>query len=285
MKDQSLWTAIITPLFEDGTFDKESFIKLLKIQDNAGIGIVVLGSTGEALNLNEEEKKLVIKTAMEQKLNTPIIAGVGGFLLEECKDWIKWCESMGIQGFLVPTPLYSKPSIMGQYYWFKELLDTAKTPCMLYNVPSRAGTTLKREALEKLLDHPNFWSFKEASGSVEEFKAYRSLLKSQKLLSGDDILMPEFGAEGADGLVSVAANIWPNETNSYMDSCLNKSISSQDKEKWHKIASALFLAPNPVPTKWILKKQGLIKSDKLKAPLTTEDLTDIETVNETINLL
>lgn len=285
VKETKLWTAIITPLNSVNEIDIEEFIKLLKRQESAKNGIVILGSTGEGLNLTQKEKELIVTTTMDQNLETPIIVGVGGALIDSCVEWIKFCEAKGVHGFLVPTPLYAKPGLEGQYQWFKTLLDTATTPCMLYNVPSRAGTSLQREAIKRLINHPNLWSLKEASGTVEEFKAYRAVLKDHQLFSGDDILTPEFAKHGCDGLVSVASNIWPEKTSIFLNQCLSKSINQETYQLWQKVGNSLFTSPNPIPAKWILKELGVIKTANCKLPLTPEEVKNQGDLIDSIGLM
>lgn len=274
-----LWTAIITPLNEDLSLDLESFENLLREQEKARNGIVILGSTGEGINLDLAEKKKIVEFSANLNLNVPVFVGVGGSGLPQVKEWLEYCESKNIQGYLMPTPLYSKPGVIGQYNWFKELLDSVKRPCMLYNVPSRAGTTLQRDALKKLIDHPNFWAIKEASGSVEEFKAYSELLKGKEIFSGDDSLTPLFAKHGCSGLVSVASNIWPEKTNIFLEKSLNGTLSDDDFSTWDEVSNSLFLAPNPVPAKVLLYNQKRIKNKSLKAPLTFADLSKIDEEN------
>ncbi len=281
----NLWTAIITPLNEKGDIDFEDFLKLLKLQESAKCGVVILGSTGEGLNLSQKEKESIVQFTSDQNLSVPVLVGVGGFLLDSCLDWMSFCQKKNIQGFLVPTPLYAKPGPEGQYRWFKTLLDHSSLPCMLYNVPSRAGTTLRREALEKLKDHKNFWSLKEASGSVEEFKAYNDLLPGQKIFSGDDVLTPDFAKVGCAGLVSVAANIWPKKTQQFLNQCLDGSLTSESRNLWETAGNSLFTSPNPIPTKWILKELGIIKSSSLKPPLTIEEVKNEGQLRETISMM
>jgi 4-hydroxy-tetrahydrodipicolinate synthase len=198
LKKYPLWTALITPLQTSQKVDFTSLASLLREQNQVGNGILILGSTGEALNLQLDEKKHILNFVCEQNLQVPIMVGVGGHNLEETKNWIKYLETLPLDSYLMVTPIYSKPGPLGQFYWFKELLDESSRPSILYNVPSRAGTSLNHQSFSKLKDHPQLFGLKEASGSQEEFKKFRKIAPHLKIYSGDDPLWPSFARLGAD---------------------------------------------------------------------------------------
>ena len=167
-----LWTAVITPLKEDGKIDFDSLKKLLKAQEAAGNGVLTLGSTGEALNLDKSETEEILDFTLDQNLSVPIMCGVGGINLGETTKWVEYLNTKNLDAYLMVSPLYAKPGDEGQYEWFKTLMDTSNKPVMLYNVPGRTGLPLSLNAVERLNTHENFWAIKEASGSPEKFKEY-----------------------------------------------------------------------------------------------------------------
>lgn len=270
-----LWTAIVTPFNNDLTIDFESFKALLLEQEKANNGIVILGSTGENLSFDEKEKIEIIDFALSLNLQVPLMVGVQGFHLPSAKAFIEKINSKKIDCYLMVTPIYAKPNEIGQYEWFKDLLDTATKPCMLYNVPSRSGTSLNLNACKKLEGHKNFWSIKEASGSVETFSNYKKNLPTIKMYCGDDALMPDFAHAGAIGLVSVASNCWPKETRHYVELCLNQE-AKKCKDLWHFASNSLFSVSNPIPAKGLLHIQNKIKTPKTRPPLSTNDLSNQE---------
>ncbi|HEX5797960.1 MAG TPA: 4-hydroxy-tetrahydrodipicolinate synthase [Candidatus Saccharimonadales bacterium] len=279
MKDidkYQVWTAIITPMNDDGSVDYESFEKLLREQDAVGNAVTILGSTGEALNIDHSEREQIIKFACGLNLNIPLMAGVGGTNLKAQLAWIDYLNKMDIDAYLLVVPLYAKPGIHGQYEWFKALLDSAKKPCMLYNVPGRTAKKLEIETVKMLSGQPNFWAIKEASGSEEEFSKYREAAPKAKMMSGDDLMLPKFAKLGAEGVVSVASNVWPNAVKIYADQCLRKSFSSE--ELWENAIEALFAASNPIPAKAILYKLGKIKSPELRLPLSSKDMQGLDSL-------
>lgn len=275
-----LWTAIVTPFNEDGTFDENSFQTLLKEQEEAGNGILVLGSTGESLNMTDEQKIEVLNYTLKQNLKVPLMVGVGGSNLAGTVEWVNYLNTINIHCMLIVTPLYAKPEAEGQYLWFKTLLDKATKPCMLYNVPSRTGKAMSVSAVRRLATHENFWALKEASGSVEDFKKYREAAPNVLVYSGDDGMTPEFCKHGGKGLVSVASNAWPKATSLFVQKCLDKSITDTESKLWDACAGALFCVSNPIPVKRLLAEEKRITSPTLQLPLCHTDLSQAATVLE-----
>jgi len=281
LNDYKLWTAIVTPFNEDLTVDFQSFGNLLREQNEANNGILVLGSTGEALNITLEDRKKIIDFTLKLKLEAPIMIGVGGHNIVDTKSWVKYLNTKNIDCVLFVTPIYAKPGNIGQYNWFKTLMDLTNRPVMLYNVPERTGTSLSLEAVSKLKDHKNYWAIKEASGSVEHFKEYLKASDNKPVYCGDDGLFPDFALNGSHGLISVAANVWPKETHEYVSQCLNKNFDHKDL--WQEAAKSLFIASNPVPTKSILAIEKRIKTNTMMPPLASADLEDIAPVDKANN--
>ncbi len=278
MKSYALWTAVITPLTDAGTVDLESLTKVCKQQMEAKNGLLILGSTAEALNLSLNTRKKIIEHVLSLSPTTPVMVGVGGHMLEEQIEWVKYLETLKIDAYLLVTPLYAKPGPRGQHDWFKALMDAVTKPCMLYNVPGRTAVAMSTEAVERLRTHKNFWAIKEASGSVDKMKEYLKASGNGQVFCGDDGLMPDFAAAGSCGLVSVASNSWPQETNLYVQQCLNKTFDA--KELWTKAANSLFVCSNPVPVKRLMYEVGTIHSPKMVAPLSHEDMLSTAPVME-----
>lgn len=281
LNDYKLWTALVTPFNEDLSVDFDSLGALLKEQSEAQNGLLILGSTGEALNINLETKKEIVKYVQSQKPSVPVMIGVGGHQYQATQDWVKWLETQNVDAYLMVTPIYAKPGDMGQYEWFKGLMDISSRPVMLYNVPGRAGKELSYRAVSMLSGHKNFWAIKEASGSVLKFKEYLRVANGAPVYCGDDGLMPDFALAGSAGLVSVAANTWPIETNFYVKQCLEHKFDA--KELWTNAANTLFIASNPIPAKRILKNESRIRTDIMMPPLSSSDLTSDDELNAATN--
>ncbi|NGP88176.1 4-hydroxy-tetrahydrodipicolinate synthase [Fodinibius halophilus] len=284
LTDTQLYTAIVTPMKENGDVDLDGLASLIHRQDEADNGVLVLGSTGEGLALGLEDKKQVVKTATSLNIEVPIMVGVGGFNLRNQIAWMEYCHDFEVDSFLLVTPLYAKPGPKGQVKWFKSLLDTAERPCMLYNVPSRTGTEMSLLVLKELAGHPNFKAVKEASGSIDDFQQYRKTAEDIAFYSGDDGLLPFFAMAGCNGLVSVAANVWPKETHQYVDWCLD-GRGPELLPLWQECTDTLFKWSNPVPAKVLLQEKGWIENARLRSPLTTEEVDDISLLKNADNMI
>ncbi len=274
MKETKLWTALITPLKRDGSVHYSDLEVLIKRQEEAGNGILIIGSTGEGLALSEEEKMEIVNFVSELNPDVPIMVGVGGFNLQMQVDWIKRCNGLNIDAFLLVTPLYAKPGVEGQTHWFNSLLDAAEKPCMLYNVPSRSAVKMSPEVLFRVKDHPNLWAVKEASGSISDYQQFRRSAPEIPLFSGDDALTAFFAPAGCSGLVSVASNVWPKATHLYVEKCLRGETETLFPV-WNDAVDALFSASNPVPAKLLLNENKVIETAVLKPPLIETELMDL----------
>jgi 4-hydroxy-tetrahydrodipicolinate synthase len=276
-----LWTAMITP-FTNGAVDTESLTKLLQGQNAAGNGVVLLGSTGEGLNLDLDDKKIILQLAASLKLSIPIMVAIEGAKINDCLAFIKYVETLPFHSYLMVTPLYAKPGRFGQFAWFKTLMDKVSRPVMLYNIPSRTGTSLNLDTLRLLSGHNNMWSIKEASGHDESFKEYAAIIPN--IYSGDDGKLNDFIPLGAKGVVSVASNVWPKECNLYVKLSLENKISKKEEKLWKQSTDALFICSNPIPVKSLLYITGRIKSSEFRLPLDAQDLPSVKPL-ETANLL
>jgi 4-hydroxy-tetrahydrodipicolinate synthase len=268
-----LWTAVVTPLTRAGELSLPDFEHLLRRQEAAGNGIIVLGSTGEGLNLSEEDRRRVVTFACSLELSVPVMCGVGGHDLPSALTWIRFLETLPLHGYLMVTPIYSKPGEHGQFAWFSALMEASTRPCMLYNVPSRTGCLLNKNAVRRLAGHPRFWAIKEASGSVEHFADYVAAVSPHvDVYSGDDPLMLEYAPLGAKGLVSVASNAWPAATRAYTELALAGRLTADDDTLWKEASAALFLAANPIPVKYLLSVEGHLSTPTVKLPLHSDDM-------------
>lgn len=275
LMNTNTFTALVTPFKENGAIDYASLDSLIAEQVQAGNGLVLLGSTGENLSLTKEEKLYLLSHVCEQKLPLPILTGVGGIQLEETLDFLRACEALAIDGYLMVSPIYTRPGPHGQLNWFRQLLNAVSKPCMLYNVPARTGSKLAVNVLKDLSEHPNLWALKEASGSLEDFRAYRNAAPEIALFSGNDDLMPILASQGAVGLVSVMGNPWPEATNCYVQRSLQKEAVNLPVSAIRSVNNK-----NPVSAKILLHALGKIRSPQLRAPLSIQDGTASEELLE-----
>ncbi|WP_116964606.1 4-hydroxy-tetrahydrodipicolinate synthase [Fastidiosibacter lacustris] len=280
-----LYTAVVTPMLDGGKIDFVSFERLLRQQEDADCGVLILGSTGEALALTFTEQCQVVEFTCALNLNVPLLVGVGGYQLPQQVQWLDFCNQQKIDGYLIVTPIYAKPGTQGQIAWFNTLLDRSQKPCMLYNVPSRTGVNLCFQAFDALKEHPNLWALKEASGDIERFKRYVEIASSVAVYSGEDAMMPELAQVGAKGLVSVVSNLWPIETKCYVTAALAGKITNEEQSLWQTAAKACFSVANPIPAKVWLAHTNKIASNTLRAPLVASELTGLAQLSEADEIL
>lgn len=299
MKSTFLWTACVTPFNYNGdSIDYSSLQRLLTIQAEAENGVVLLGSTGESLSLTDSEKRTLVEFVCKLKLSTKIIIGVPGVSLYQTLEWLDFCRGIPIHGYLMTTPIYAKPGIMGQTLWFEKLLEKAHVPAMFYNIPSRAGVSLYAETVRNLSSHEKFWAIKDSSGTVDTLAQYKKVAPNIEVFCGDDNMISGMAACGSAGLVSVTSNVWPHVAHEYVKQCLlsfqrvtlesRRKATTQMTENdvksstdiWQQACKALFTASNPIPTKALLHDIGLIEHQTVRLPLSTEDLPSIEKLRQ-----
>ncbi len=268
-----LWTALITPLLRCGEIDFPSLKKLAVSQSDAGNGIVLLGSTGEGLALTSQEHLSIVEFVCNLSLGTPLMVAVGGYHLTEQINWITICNQLPISAYLLGSPIYAKPGVVGQTQWFSALLDAAKFPCMLYNVPSRSGVSIPIETLQAVQNHQNCWALKEASGDLNQVLAYRQYCPDIALYSGEDAMMPYLAQAGVKGLVSVCSNAWPQATLKYVELSLAGETEGLFP-LWQNAVDELFQVASPIPVKSLMYQKQMIETPFLRAPLTHLELDD-----------
>ncbi|AAP05454.1 4-hydroxy-tetrahydrodipicolinate synthase [Chlamydia caviae] len=267
-----LLTACITPFLPNYEIDFLSFERILYSQKKEGNGVVLLGSTGESLALTVKEKESLVAFACSLKLQIPIVVGVSGTSLNDALEWMKICHAYPIDGFLIPSPIYTKPGVYGQTLWFESLLNTTDKPVILYNIPSRAGTPLYLETVGALASHPSCYGVKDSGGSIERCREYAQIAPHLVVYCGDDSLWPQMHSYGAQGLISVLSNSWPREARSYVDNPYQESNTLL----WQELSLWLSLTTNPIAIKAVLAYKQDIAHSVLRLPLSIADLQNAE---------
>ena len=272
-----LWTALITPMLPCGEVDYETLILLAQHQSDVGNGITLLGSTGEGLALTVEEQYNVVHCICALNLPVPIMVTVGGHNLATQLAWIKQCNQLPISAFLVSSPLYTKPGPLGLTQWFSALLEEANFPCMIYNVPSRSGVNIPLCVMKKIQHHENCWAMKEASGDLMILTSFVQHCPAIDVFSGEDAMLPFLGCMGIKGLVSVAANVWPQATKVYVENAL-AGKHENIFPVWKNAIDALFQVASPIPVKVLMAINKMIKHSTLRLPLTEQEVRSNEQI-------
>jgi 4-hydroxy-tetrahydrodipicolinate synthase len=249
------FVALVTP-FKNGKIDEEQFRKLIEFQIKSGThGIVPCGCTGEAATLQHQEQKFLIKIAVETvNKRVPVIAGTGSNSTEEALDLTRYANSVGADGVLMITPYYNKPTPEGQYRHYATIAKEVDIPIILYNVPSRTGISMLPQTVARLAKIENIVAVKEASGSLDQVSQILSLCDIT-VLSGDDSLTLPMLAVGAKGVISVAANVVPQDVVAMIEN-FHKGDLEKARSFHYKLlplCKALFYETNPIPVKTALK--------------------------------
>lgn len=274
-----VWTALITPLNEKGEVCKDKLESLCLEQVKAGNGLLALGSTGEALNLTNQQKGDVweVLKKVRQTADPKIMVGLPGFGLNETLEYARSIQDE-VDAFLAPVPFYAKPGDKGQLEWFRAILDSVAVPVMIYNVPGRAAVSLSLEALAHVQKHPKCWAVKESSGSFTEFQRYKKAAPELVFYSGDDEQLGAFCAEGGLGVVSVLANAFPRLAHLIAERAVDQKLTEAQSAQWEEMSRLFFLASNPVPIKAFMAEEGTIATDMVCPPLSNRDLSESQKV-------
>ena len=265
-------TAIITPLFEDGSVDYESFGRLIDFQISSGIdAIVVAGTTGEGSTLTDEEHRDVMKYCVDRVAHrVPVIAGTGSNDTAYAIELTKAACEMGADAMLLVTPYYNKATQNGLIASFAKIADESDKPCILYNVPSRTGCNLTPASVKALASHPNIVGVKEASGNISQIAEIAALCGDGfDLYSGNDDQIVPIMSLGGKGVISVLSNLLPGETSRMCHLCLegNYREAARMQLEYLPLINALFCEVNPIPAKAAMAAMGY-GANALRLPLT-----------------
>ena len=211
------FVAIVTPMFEDGSIDYESLRKLIDFHcENNSDGIVIVGTSGESPTITFEEHTNLIKETIEYtSKRLPVIAGTGANSTEEAIFLTKSAKELGADAALIVAPYYNKPPQEGLYLHFKKINDEVDIPQILYNVPSRTCSDIENETVVDLSKLKNIIGIKDATGDLSRIENLKNKVADSFLFySGDDATACEFLKRGGHGVISVTANIKPQEMSS-----------------------------------------------------------------------
>lgn len=264
-------TALATPFTVSGELDVSAWQRLLDAQLEAGIqGLVVAGSTGEAAMLTQAEFTQMLKAAVGAAAGrVPVLAGAGLSSTARAIEQCQRARDAGADAVLVATPAYVRPTQEGLRRHFEAIADAADVPVVLYNVPSRTGVDMLPVTTAALVTHPNIIGIKEA---VPDRQRMSDLLAVRMpgfvVLSGDDGSACGAMLAGADGVVSVVANVVPAAFRRLCDLALggNAAAAQVLDGELLPLYLAMALEPNPTPVKALMAELGLCQ-DSLRLPL------------------
>lgn len=263
--------ALVTPFNEDFSVDYKSLENIVEFTlSNGADFLVALGTTSEAPTLTQGEKYEVLKTIIKvSNKRCPIMLGMGGNNTLALIQSIKNQDFKGVDGILSVVPYYNKPNQRGMKTHFEAVADNSPVPVVLYNVPGRVGVNLQSTTCVELAKHPNIIAVKEASGNLQQImEILRDKPADFDVLSGDDGITQPMMALGAKGVISVAANGYPDLFCSMVKSMLNNDAATALPlhYKLLKMNNLIFADGNPAGIKCLLAYQNLCKN-VLRLPL------------------
>lgn len=265
---EGLTVAMVTP-FRNGALDLEATDRLVAFLIEGGVEVLVVsGSTGEAATCSLEERRTLWRFVRERAAGRiPVIAGTGTNSTADSIANTRIAEEIGLDGAMLVTPYYNKPTPKGQIEHFRAVARSTPLPLVLYNVPGRTGTNTMPDTFEQLQDLPNVVAIKEAAGSLDQASAIAARTRFT-LLCGDDSLTLPMIAVGAAGVISVAGNVAPAPMRALVDHA--RAGRMAEAKAVHRqlmpLFKALFIESNPGPVKYLLSAMKLIENE-LRLPL------------------
>ena len=252
-----LLTAVITPFDSNGVLSTDTLWRLCrKLIHEKSDGLVLSGTTGESPNLTKEDRKIIYSTAKDSVGDkAKIIAGTGTYSTRESIEYTKIANDLGVDGIMIVTPYYSKPSQIGILQHFEQISINTDLPIMAYNIPGRTATLIEIDTLEKLVDDIGIHSIKDAVGDLNFSKTELEVLKDKvDIYSGNDGETIEFMKMGGKGVVSVASHVVGNEIFNLINHVLNDEIESAEQLQTQLLPffDLLFEEPSPGPVKYLL---------------------------------
>ncbi len=266
-------TALVTPFTESGV-DFASMGRMIDWQISEGVDfLVVLGTTGEAPAVSDDERQKIIAFAVERAAGrVPVVVGTGGNNTDRAIHNCAEARRLGASGVLVVTPYYNKPSQEGLYRHFSAIAEATDLPVILYNVPGRTGVNMQPATVARLASIPNIVALKEACGDLGQVDELLGLLRNVRpdflVLSGNDDQTFHIVCSGGHGVISVLSNAAPGRTARMVRACLEGDVATA-RDMHHAmlpLIRSLFAETNPMPVKYAVSRLGFCEN-RVRLPL------------------
>ena len=269
-----LWLPLITP-FRDGILDETSLRRLVRHYAALPIdGLILAATSGEGLTLGMAELEWIVELARSEtagsKRYIPICLGLSGSHTRKMCHSLDETAAWPIDGYLIASPYYSRPSQRGLLQHFSALADHASWPIVLYNIPYRTAVDLANETLLELAEHPNIVGLKDCCADrAQSIDLLRRRPAGFRILTGEDAQSYEALADGADGAILLSAHI-ETETFAAVAALLKQGDRDAARARWESVAGLtrlLFTEPSPAAAKYWLWRTGLIDSAEVRLPM------------------
>jgi len=271
---QGLWLPLVTP-FRDGEFDEPSLRRLVRHYASGPLeGLILAATSGEGLTLRANELERLVAIVRGELTDCgrdlPICLGLSGASTAGMCEALDETAAWPIDGYLISSPYYLRPSQRGLLSHFGALADRAALPVVLYNIPYRSAVNLANETLLALAEHPNIVGLKDCSADrAQSIDLLRRRPAGFRVLSGEDAQYFEALDDGADGAILLSAHF---ETDAF--ALVRTLLEDGQRETalacWHGVAELtrlLFAEPSPAPAKYWLARSGLIERAEVRSPM------------------
>ena len=269
-----LWLPLITP-FRDGTLDETSLRRLIRHYAALPIdGLILAATSGEGLTLGMAELEWIVTLTRAEmagaKRYIPICLGLSGSHTRKMCHTLDETAAWPIDGYLISSPYYSRPSQRGLKQHFTALADHASWPIVLYNIPYRTSVNLANETLLELAEHPNIVGLKDCCADrAQSIDLLRRRPAGFRVLTGEDAQYYEALTDGADGAILLSAHI-ETETFAAVRTLMSEGNLDAARARWESVADLtklLFAEPSPAAAKYWLSRTGLIDSPEVRLPM------------------
>ena len=271
---QGLWLPLVTP-FRDGELDEASLRRLARhYADGPVDGLILAATSGEGMTLGMAELERVVALVRAEisasGRTLPVCLGLSGAGTLKMLDALDETAGWPIDGYLIASPYYTRPSQRGLLQHFTALADHAARPIVLYNIPYRTAVNLANETLLRLAEHRNIVGLKDCCADrAQSLDLLRLRPAGFRVLTGEDAQYYEALTDGADGGILLSAHI---ETDSF--AAVGALLREGDRDAalacWQGISeltNLLFVEPSPAPAKYWLARTGLIARADVRLPM------------------
>jgi 4-hydroxy-tetrahydrodipicolinate synthase len=271
---RGLWLPLVTP-FRDGELDEVSLRRLARrYADGPVDGFILAATSGEGMMLTIAELERLVTVVRDElvamRRQLPLCVGLSGAATRRMQEALDETAAWPIDGYLIASPYYLRPSQRGLLAHFTALADHAAWPIVLYNIPYRSAVNLANETLLQLAEHPNIIGMKDCCAERAQSAEFLRLRPPGfRVLTGEDAHTFEAVSDGADGAILLSAHV---ETDIFAS--VLKHLAAGEREaalaQWQRVSELtrlLFAEPSPAPAKYWLARTGLIASPEVRSPM------------------
>ncbi|HVJ52287.1 MAG TPA: 4-hydroxy-tetrahydrodipicolinate synthase [Aliidongia sp.] len=264
------FVALLTP-FRQGVVDERAFQDFVAWQIAEGTdGLVPCGTTGESPTLSHDEHKRVIELTIEvAKGKATIMAGAGSNSTAEAIDFTRHAQKAGADAVLSVCPYYNRPTQEGLYQHYKAIHESSDIPIFIYNIPGRSGVDMSIDTMKRLAELPRIVGVKDATADLARPLRTKLAIGADFIqLSGEDITVVPYLAQGGHGCISVTANVAPR-----LCAELHRAWHAGDlakvtaiNDRLAPLSDAMFVESSPAPVKYAVSLLGKCQNE-IRGPL------------------